>query len=273
MRKLGINYGVIKGRTPAESAKILRDIGFDCVFTGYKAALANDGVADILSGAGLMYESIHAPFDGINNIWSTGEEGDLMLARLVECLEFCASAGVPIMVVHLSSGNKAPCVNDAGHARWDKLIDRAVGRGVKIAFENQRKLANLAFVMELYRDIPEVGFCWDNGHESCFTPGLEYMPIFGNRLIYTHIHDNLGVVKKEDKDPGAPQSDDLHYIPFDGNIDFNRFAEHIKKSGFTGTLTLEVGYNGRPIYAQYTPEEFYKRAYDAVSRLRQMCDG
>ncbi len=271
MRKTGICYKNIKGLTVAESAKLFRNIGFDCMFTGYKDAATAENFAAVFAGAGLVYESIHAPFDGINAIWSPTDAGEAMLARLSDCLDACKKNGVPVMVVHLSSGNDAPCINDIGHARWDRLVERAVGSGVKIAFENQRKLANLAFVMELYKNVDEVGFCWDNGHESCFTPGLEFMPIFGKRLIYTHIHDNFGA----SAGPAVnPRGDDSHLVPFDGNIDFTRFAEHIKKSGFTGTLTLEIVGDNNTFYAdKYTPEEYYRRAYDAVSRLVKMCDG
>jgi sugar phosphate isomerase/epimerase len=270
MRKIGISYKNIKGQSAEETARLLRETGFDCVFTGFKDAAAAENYADVFAGAGLVYESIHAPFEGINAIWTATDEGEAMLGSLLDCLEACKNNKVPVMVVHLSSGNDAPCVNDTGHARWDRLIDRAVGSGVTVAFENQRKLANLAFVMELYKNVPEVGFCWDCGHESCFTPGLEFMPIFGKKLVYTHIHDNFGA----SKDIQNSRSDDLHYIPFDGGIDFSRFAEHIKKSGFAGTLTLEVGGPNNPKYAdKFTPEQYYRRAYDAAVRLVKMCDG
>lgn len=271
MRKTGICYRNVKEMTAKENAGCLRQLGFDCVFTGYPNAEKITGLADVFAGAGLIFESIHAPFDGINSIWLPGEDGEIMLGRMLDCLDTCKKCGVPVMVVHLSSGENAPCITDLGHSRWDRLVDAAVGSGVSIAFENQRKLANIAFVMELYRDVPEVGFCWDCGHEKCFTPGIEYMPLFGKRLIYTHIHDNFGVgeVTAEEKHGG-----DIHYMPFDGNTDFTRFASLIKEFDYKGSLTLELRSAEKPPYSEkYTVREFYARAYEAVSKLVKMCDG
>jgi hypothetical protein len=132
------------------------------------------------------------------------------------------------------------------------VVDHAVQRGIKVAFENQRMLANLAWAMEAF---PDQGFCWDCGHESCFTPGREYMPLFGKRLICTHIHDNSGEFNA-----------DNHQLPFDGAMDFDRFARHIKASGYTGSLMLEVMAHDA-FYPNVTPEEYLSRAADAAKRL------
>lgn len=264
MRRTGINYSPTKGLTVNDSVLLIRAAGFDCVFTGFKDRRSVLNYANVFSSSGLLYESVHAPFDGINSIWLDGDAGETMLGRLIDCMDACADAGVPIMVAHLSSGKNAPCVRDVGRARWDSLVAHAVRTGVKIAFENQRKLANLAFVMELYADIPEVGFCWDCGHESCFTPGIEYMPLFGKRLIYTHIHDNFG--------PGEVNDGDIHYLPFDGGIDYGRVAEHIRRSGFAGTLTLEVkGPSSAKYDGAFTPYGYYEEAYARLAKIAALC--
>ena len=270
MRRIGIIYRPVKGMEDKESAAMIRRLGFEGVFTGYPSAERARSFAETFAATGLDYESIHAPFKGINDIWSPDECGDVMLNQLIDCTRTCAELKVPVMVVHLSSRNDAPCVNDVGHARWDKLIDTAVKYGVNVAFENQRKLANLAFVMELYRKVPNVGFCWDCGHELCYTPNVEYMKLFGNRLMDTHIHDNLGIVNGTLEEPDG---DDLHLLPFDGRMDYNHFAELIKASGFAGTLTLEVCKYDRPDYAaKYSPEEFFVEAARRARRVAELCE-
>lgn len=266
MRKTGINYSPAKGLAAADSSAIIRAAGFECVFTGYRDRQTAIDYAGVFAAAGLVYESVHAPFDGINSIWLEGDAGEVMLGRMIDCMDSCRAAGVPIMVAHLSSGESAPCVTDIGRARWDRLVEHAQTTGVKIAFENQRKLANLAFVMELYAGVSEVGFCWDCGHESCFTPGIEYMPLFGNRLIYTHIHDNFG--------PGTHKDGDIHYMPFDGGIDYKLVAGHIKNSGYKGTMTLEVaGPSSAKHAGVYTVAEYYTEAFERLLKLIVMCDG
>lgn len=133
-------------------------------------------------------------------------------------------------------------------------------KGIKIAFENQRKLFNLAWALETFGPEAGVGFCWDCGHEGCFTPGKQFMPLFGDRLICTHIHDNPGFF-----------NDDRHMLPFDGNLDFNRIAGQLREYRWQGSLMLEVSAKNHAEYAEkYSPEEFLRRAAASVKRLSQM---
>ena len=256
MHKIGVNYVKTFPLSLTDTFALFSQTGFRSVFTMHEGAEETERYAIAAAGAGLAYESLHAPWDGINTMWLEGEAGEHMLRRLTDCLDDCSRNGIPIAVVHLSSGRNAPCVNDLGHSRFDRLIEHAVKTGVTVAFENQRFLANLAFVMELYRDIPQVGVCWDLGHESCFADGREYMPLFGDRLVYTHIHDNL-----------SQPNGDLHMIPFDGNINFARRAEHLRNSGFSGTLTLEIIPDSSPFYSDITAEAYYQKAFAAACRL------
>ena len=90
------------------------------------------------------------------------------------------------------------------------------------------------------------------------------MPIFGDRLVYTHIHDNHCL----------PEGD-FHMIPFDGSIDYTRSAELLQKYPCkNGTLTLEVfPIPGNPVYHLYeglTAWEYYAKAYKAAEKLRAM---
>ena len=262
MRKIGISTDCIGKETGmAEGYRLVKEAGFDNVFFLY------DGDEDrarshIMEAriAGLEIETLHAPWDGINNIWLPGKAGDKVIDTLIKCVEFCADQGVPIAVIHLSSGVKAPCISDIGHERLDRLIGRAGELGIKLAFENQRKLANLAFVFELYRHMPHVGFCWDCGHEACFTLGRrDYMALFGEMVCCLHIHDNSGIF-----------DEDLHMIPFDVFIDFNVVADKIRRSGYTGSIMLELK---RAAYPDLNLKEFLERAANAARRLRTMVDG
>lgn len=263
MRKLGINCPMrFKEIDAIGSVSLIRNAGFDSVFSEYVSDEYCGRLADEIDRAGMSYETIHAPFGNINSIWRSGEEGDNIIKTLKGCLDTCEHYGVPTLIVHLSSGDDAPCVNDIGHARFDRLVEYAGRVGVKIAFENQRKLANIAFAFEVYEKCPQVGFCWDTGHEACFAGGREYMPLFGSRLIALHIHDNM-----------MEHNEDLHLLPFDGMLNFHHIAEQIKKSGYTGTLMLETMHDCSHRYDDLTPQQFFARAYEAAKRLRVLVDG
>ena len=258
MRKIGINIVTIPGVNDADFLRMASELGFGAIFTGMREVAQQLAYAAEMARCGLEYETIHAPFSHINDIWLEGDDGEAMLKELTGCVDRCAQVGARIAVVHLSSGNNPPSITDIGRARFSRLVEHAAKNNVRIAFENQRKLANLAWAMETFGN--EAGFCWDCGHESCFTPGREYMPMFGARLICTHIHDNEGVYNQDD-----------HLLPFDGKIDYSRFAEHIRKANYTGSLMLEVAYN-RPCYAEMSVETYLQRAADAAKKLVQMVD-
>ena len=262
MRKLGVNYSAKWGTPFAEFLKLIKDIGFECFFTGVPKAENIPAMAQAAAELGLEWETMHAPFGHINDIWYEGEGGENMLNELLRSVDACVAGGARILVVHLSSGNNAPPITDIGRARFTQLVEYAAEKGVSIAYENQRKLANLAWTMEAFEKCENVGFCWDCGHESCFTPGRQYMPIFGKRLICTHLHDNHGIYNKDE-----------HLILFDGSMDMDLVARQIKESGYEGSLMLEILVQNSNLYEGYTYPEYLTKGYEAVKRLRTMIDG
>ena len=261
MRKSGIYFCPTADMTADEHAKLIQEAGFSSVFTGMGDVVNPLETAEIFAQHGLEYETIHARFNRINHIWFDTEEGEDVEREFLQCVDICAQIGVPILVLHLSSGEAAPQITDIGRSRFDRIIERACQKNVKTAFENQRKLANLSWVLEYYGTDKNVGFCWDCGHEGCFTPGREYMPLFGDRLMCLHIHDNHCVY-----------NEDEHLLPFDGTYPFENFARHIKKSGFQGTLMLETSKGNSPIYADMSYQAYYQKAYQTTKRLEEMIE-
>lgn len=254
--KIGMNIDAISGIEQKEYIRLMSHLGFGATFSGNKDEEYHYTLANDLAEFGIEYETIHAPFDGINAMWRDG--GEEMYKRLCRTVDMCALANVGIAIIHLSSGIMAPSLNDTGIARFTRLVEYAQKKNVKIAFENQRKIANLSWALETFADAENVGFCWDCGHEYCFTPGREYMPLFSNQLICTHIHDNTCVFNCDD-----------HMIPFDGKVNYDRVAYHIRNSDYNGSLMLEVFAKHRK-YKDITPEAFICRAADRVKRLESM---
>ncbi len=260
MRELGINIGAHKEMDVPTFCAFIRELGFTRVFSGSTNPDNVRAHANHVAAHGLCYDTLHAPFKGIMNaIWHEGEEGEDTLRQLTGCVDLCAEIGAPIAVVHLSAGNNPPPPTDIGRGRFIRLVDHAVSKGIKIAFENQRKLANIAWAFEEFRDVPEVGFCWDCGHEGCFTPRRQYMPLFGDRLICTHIQDNEGILNQ-----------DTHLIPFDGALDFGYVADALRAAPAV-PLVLEMKRKAVP-YENMSDEEYLTRAAEAVKRLRRMIE-
>lgn len=211
---------------------------------------------------GIICETLHAPFDHINDMWKEEDAGEVMLNRLMQAVQLCSKHHIPVVVVHTSSGRPMPAMTDIGFARYRKLVTYAAEQHVQIAFENLRYLENTA---QLLRRNPEAGFCWDSGHASCFTPQEQFLPLYGDRLIALHISDNLCRYDSDD-----------HLLPFDGNIAMEEVAKAIADSGYRGTLMLEVGKKAQkeqtPLYASLTDDAFIKRAVQAAKKLAAMVE-
>lgn len=266
MRKLGLNMLSIGGKTPDECARLMKENGFETTFSGvYTDEKKQAEVREAVEKHGITFETLHAPFSHINDIWYDSEGGQQMIDELKMSVDRCVTAGASILVVHLSSGLTPPPPTDIGRGRFIDLVDYAAGKNVNIAFENQRMLGNIGWAFEQFKDADNVGFCWDCGHEYCFTPGRQYMPLFGDRLICTHIHDNT-----------CEFDIDRHLIPFDGSIPFDVVAKQLKESGYKGSLMLETfprftegKYDS---YQDLSLEQFVKKAADAAKKLRDMID-
>ena len=95
--------------------------------------------------------------------------------------------------------------------------------------------------MNAFKNEKSVGFCWDTGHELCYNPGTDMAALYGERLLVTHLNDNLGV-----RDFGGKTTfiDDLHLLPFDGIADWDRICREL--SGFDGALSFELNTKSKP---------------------------
>lgn len=211
-----------------------------------------------LKNANIVVDNFHAPFKKQNTIWKDGEEGDAMLSHFLQSVDLCVEYGIDLMVAHVTNGRPMPPITQIGLERFDKFISYAQSNGVKIAFENHRYVENVKFIMDRY---PEAGFCLDTSHENGFTPGIRYMPMWGDRLVATHLSDNETVCDK-----------DMHMIPFDGNINFEQTAKEIAASSKEVTLMLEIKQSNHPMYSNMTVKEYYSSAADSIKKFADMVD-
>ncbi len=261
MREIGINLQISPKVCAIEFIKCAAGVGFNTLFTDTPDERALHIIANALAANGMRYETIHAPFGHINDMWLAGEGGDVMLAEMMQAVDRCRTGGVPILVAHLSSGNTPPPISRIGLDRYTRLVEYAAEKGVKIAFENQRKPERIAWVFEHFGRMPHVGFCFDCGHEGCFTQGVQFLPLYGDRLLCTHVHDNDCV-----------KDSDLHLLPFDGRLDFGRVTRQLREVGYKGPLTLEIHRQNSNKYDFMTSQAFLERAAMSVKRLRSMLD-
>ena len=259
MKDVGINISKDNIFGAANFIDSIAAIGFDSVFTCGNDEEFISFTADKCARLGLKYEYLHAPWGGVNSMWFDGEEGERVLKNFLLSVDLAEKYGIPMIISHVSSKEDAPRITDAGMRNFDRFFDYAAKKGITVAVENQRKLGNIATILEVYGKDTNVAFCWDVGHEKCFAHGREYLPLFADRCVATHIHDNNCVYNADE-----------HLLPYDGQIDFRHTAELLHDYNYNGTLMLEIDLpkDGSDIYRDLSVEQFAAKAYAAVNRIR-----
>lgn len=268
MRLLGVNttYSAF-GITLDENLEIIKDAGFDCVFSTFARDFPVRAAVKKAESLGLKYETLHAPFgrcglrENLNSMWLCGENGDEYLKLLFECVDACSHNGIEKCVLHNAVSELPPPVSDVGKSRFKRLFDYAESKNVHMAVENLESTEHLSCLMDMAGGFH--GFCWDCGHNLCYTPFDDIPALYGNRMICTHVDDNRGITR-----PGVIHyTDDLHLMPFDGSLDWSWYCEKIKGCGYAGPLTLEL----KGDYTHLGAEGFYREAYKRVLKLCEMC--
>lgn len=266
-RKTGVFAGL--SSDPAQPVlHLIRDVGFETVASGINGVENICKLKNECDKIGLELTFIHAPYFvnepfyiHTNEFWKS----DLTYLPLYEAtmttIDGVAESGVGLLVMHVSGGWNAPPVSDVGFSHFDRLVEYAMKRNVRIAFENIRNVGNLAAIMDRYERISNVVFCYDCGHEHCYTPGVRFLDFYGKKTVCTHIHDNPG------RDPADWYKDnDIHIMPYDGTVDYQQMIDEMDKYGYEGPLTLEMGYGGR--YKEtMSIEDFYKLAHERMQRI------
>ncbi len=259
-RQLGINSSCIQNADPAQTLSIIKETGFSCFFSDYSNRESIRTQKSRAVQLGLDFQFIHAPFMGCNDFWLAGDKYKPLFDSVTDTIDAAAENDVNAVIVHVSSGFTPPPVNDLGLSRFDALVEHSEKRGVVLAFENLRKLGNLACLMDRYENNPFVKNCYDCGHEHCYTVHVPFVEIFDKRLYCTHLHDNFG--RPDDGDG------DLHLLPFDGNIDYKNMIARLNKIGYQGSLMLEV-FNHRQ-YRDMKAEAFIQTAYERALKLSKL---
>ncbi len=225
-----------------EQIKLFNEIGFDGFFSGWDENLVKH--RELADKLGMLYQSVHAPFMKSAHMWEDTEETLEMRNRLVNCVKETASIDVPIVVIHPFIGfpeEYIPTKNGIDNFKY--VVDEAVKQNIKVAFENVEGEEHLAYLMDAFKDCENVGFCWDSGHELCYNRGKDMLAIYGDRLVGTHLNDNLGV---SDSDGKIFWTDDLHLLPFDGIHNWEAVAKRLNDCNFDGPLTFELIRKSKP---------------------------
>lgn len=261
------------GLSDVEQVRLMKKIGFEGFFIGWDPNADQEPVMRTAKEEGMILQSIHAPFTRMAHMWKESEQTQAAVDELIACLKDCQRYGAPIMIVHPFIGFTEHTPTDTGLKNYEKVVEEAERLGVRIAFENVEGEEYLQALMKYFEKRESVGFCWDTGHEMCYNYSRDMLALYGDRLICTHLNDNLGI-----RDFGGEITwiDDLHLLPFDGAADWADIAKRLNRCGYDDFLTFELTRASKPgryendLYARMTPEEYLSLAYMRACRLAMM---
>ncbi|MBE0597104.1 MAG: sugar phosphate isomerase/epimerase [Desulfuromonadales bacterium] len=170
----------------------------------------------------------------------------------VRSAEVFAELGADRMNIHPDA--KAPLhppgfVIERNRQSLEEILAQVRPLGVRLMIENlPGEFKTLEQLGALLDPLPELGLHLDVGHTHLAgsAPLAAMVEAWGARLLHVHLHDNLG--------GGA----DLHLPLGAGTLDLKGALGTLKRSGYDGTITLEV----------FSPDRDYLR-YSLV-KLKEM---
>lgn len=246
---------------------LLREAGFDWVslganprHSGHDTTAGRAALKKLVAANGTRIDSVHAPFPEGDRLFSVDDTERLESVRLCQmAIDTALDVEGRVVVIHLipygvPEGPLRQHMIAQGTRSVEALATYAARQGVKLALENGQKPDYDQVLSRLLTEFDgaPVGFCYDSGHENVQGTCFELLKRFGHRLTTVHIHDNLGT--------------DAHMLPYEGNIDWERFRHVFHGLPYTGNLILEASMAN----SQFKdPATFVAEARKRAERLAQ----
>jgi sugar phosphate isomerase/epimerase len=270
--KIGFSLQPQYGLPVERIMELLAQAGFSAVSPVWTTEEHLESIAACAAANGMGIQSVHAPLTGIPQLWEPETDASKQAqAEILHCVEACEKYHVPVMVLHSWQGLEYTFPKEPLDFRFfDTLVAVTKRKGLSVALENLEGEEYLAALLERYADQTHIGFCWDSGHEMCYSHSEDLLAKLGDRLIMTHLNDNLGVSRFDGK---TYWTDDLHLLPYDGIADWDVLIQRLRKSKKLEILNFELNIPSKPnrhendVYAQMPLEQYFAEAYKRACRI------
>lgn len=248
--------------SPQDRMRFIKEAGFSGVLLLWADYFDKDYklFPEYARNAGLYVENAHAPYLNANALWDGTINGQDACQEIIMCVKECAANNISTLVMHPENKKgtntvELPVDFTVGIERMKRIIETAERLNVNIAVEN---MSRPEYLDRIFKNIQSerLGFCFDSGHCNVFTPYVDFLALYGDKLMALHLHDNNG-------------TEDWHSLPFSGNMRWDDIAVKLKKISYNGAFALEVG-NTRFEHIE-KPHEFLKFAVDSAERMRCLC--
>lgn len=273
MLQVGINTNNKCGNNDIEILNNIAKTNFKNIMLSFKSKNINESIK-IIKDLGLNISYFHIDNKNADNLWAKGKSVNKYINEVTNQLEICGKNNIPIAVMHATCGN--PCgfalkPNKEGLTNLKKLLEIAKKNNVKIALENVDKYAlkHLYYLLNNIQD-DNLGFCYDVGHHQLYNPKAKLLKKYANRLFAVHLHDNL-----MDWQPGYDYTKDIHLLPFDGRINYDKVCSELKKVNYNGIVMLEIHKKicGKSLlYENINDVDLLKEAYTRAKKIAKLIE-
>lgn len=229
--------------------EFLKSTGFDAAdFSMGILDLSKDGWQPVIERAktdadeiGIKFELCHLPFGAKVSVTSANLPA--FNEKMHRAIDAAAMLGVDYAVLHPNTSTLHMAKYDAKTEREEVIahlapfVEHANKVGLNIVVENMR-VVHENYPVHRYCQTPDelcdvadtlgIGVCWDFGHANISgvkqSEGLAYV---GKRLKVLHVNDNFA-------------GDDIHILPFTGNVDWRDAMHGLALAEFDGLFNFEL---------------------------------
>lgn len=241
---------------PAEErCKILKQIGFDCIITNAdkKFDKQNSSIYKqirLLKKHNLKLSSLHMRYTPgkLPYFWTKSLKGYLMEKRLLNDIKYAKKFGFSCVVVHVKGKP-----NDTGLQRIERALKLCSKLNIDLAIENTENIACFTYIFDNIHH-KHLKFCYDSGHHHCFHPEIDYLSLYGDKLVCLHLHDNMG-------------DNDSHTLNKYGNIDWDDVAKKLASIDFNGNLDYELLCPTGDENCEEVAHEVYRQACELEEKI------
>lgn len=254
MQKFSIYSGVVTKFPIEHRIAAIKEVGYDSVCLDFDEKQEGDTVWEnqvrLAHKYDLPIENVHLSGKDMTSVWSEGERGEFVTNRLIDELRRMSEFGIKVGVAHVTWGYAVPPTpSTLALHRYERAVEAAEKYGVKLALENSVFAEHVLYLLDNIKS-PNLGFCYDSGHENAFTPETNYLKKYRDRMIAMHLHDNDG-------------KEDMHAFPLTGTIDWNKKIALLKKTAyFNRMITMECS------FAHDDVVEGFAATLDAAKKLK-----
>lgn len=238
MFEIGINSNNECGNNIAEICTNVKRAGFNNVMIAFKTGGEENAILEA-KRQGLSIPYVHLNNRYANDLWARGETNDRYIEDVIKQIELCAKYDIRLAVLHGTEGGASDlALPPTQHAIdcMNKILRAAKKNNVKIALENL-DAPNFDHFTYLLDNINSkwLGLCYDAGHHNLYRPDFDILDKYGDRILAVHLHDNL-----MDWEFGYDYTRDLHMLPFDGKIDYEKVCQKLAKTNYNNVIMLEL---------------------------------